>query len=434
MYFWKNNKQNKQTIMKKLYTYLIAFMAMTGLASNANAQADLAAMSDKYTADEMQGGYMLSVYFQNVGDALYNDAIKVTLGIYNLDGTLVMNASANISASNIEPGSDAAIGAYIHKDTPPYNTYLTPGSVYNIKCSLIDSPDGNAANDVAWLMDGTSKFEFHYYPGETPDNGGNTGGGDEFDYEEVDGTGTVNGVDLTFSEGTYTAAYVDGTALRVMFYYLNKGKSDFTGKVPMDLVIMNESGDEIASSDLTEMTTTEDKVIGEGNTKWDNYGLTLSSLDGLPDGKYKLGFRIKNVAEDVDDSNNEYTFLTKDSEELVLTKTGASYVSNGTEIDMDGATGGTTGVKLVGVDDSGLNIFPNPVIENATLEFALANNSNVSLEIYNAIGELVQVVENAVLSAGTHTYQINTAQLNRGMYFYVLKTNEGRVAKRFVKQ
>ena len=64
--------------------------------------------------------------------------------------------------------------------------------------------------------------------------------------------------------------------------------------------------------------------------------------------------------------------------------------------------------------------FPNPFNPTTKISFNLPVNSNVSLEIYNLVGEKVKDVYNGALEAGSHTYEVNGSDLSSGIYVYRL--------------
>ncbi len=49
---------------------------------------------------------------------------------------------------------------------------------------------------------------------------------------------------------------------------------------------------------------------------------------------------------------------------------------------------------------------------------------NVSLKVYNLLGQQVRSLVNGVMEAGTHTINFNASGLNSGLYFYKLETGE----------
>lgn len=64
--------------------------------------------------------------------------------------------------------------------------------------------------------------------------------------------------------------------------------------------------------------------------------------------------------------------------------------------------------------------YPNPFNPVTNIEFSIANTSNVSLVIYNSLGQEVSQLVNQELKTGTYKYDFNAANLPSGAYFYRL--------------
>lgn len=69
--------------------------------------------------------------------------------------------------------------------------------------------------------------------------------------------------------------------------------------------------------------------------------------------------------------------------------------------------------------------YPNPFNPSTNIKFSLGETGTVSLTIYNSLGQEVQsVVNNEILSAGSHERIVNMSNLSSGVYFYSLKQND----------
>lgn len=86
----------------------------------------------------------------------------------------------------------------------------------------------------------------------------------------------------------------------------------------------------------------------------------------------------------------------------------------------------------IGVNPIGSNIpkeyalhqnYPNPFNPQTTIKFDLAKASNVKLEVFNSIGQLVQTIYNGFKPAGYYEATFNAANLTSGIYFYRLTTD-----------
>lgn len=72
------------------------------------------------------------------------------------------------------------------------------------------------------------------------------------------------------------------------------------------------------------------------------------------------------------------------------------------------------------------NNYPNPFNPSTTIKFAIPAESFVNLEIFNTLGERIEVITNELLKAGYYTYNFNASNLSSGVYFYKIsaKSND----------
>ena len=79
------------------------------------------------------------------------------------------------------------------------------------------------------------------------------------------------------------------------------------------------------------------------------------------------------------------------------------------------------------------NNYPNPFNPSTNISFSLSKEGNVSLKVYNVVGQLVKtVVDNANLSKGEHQYIVNMDNLATGVYFYTLRQGNNVITKKMV--
>jgi formylglycine-generating enzyme required for sulfatase activity len=63
--------------------------------------------------------------------------------------------------------------------------------------------------------------------------------------------------------------------------------------------------------------------------------------------------------------------------------------------------------------------YPNPFNPGTVIKFDLPKSANVTLSIYNMLGEkITELISGETLSAGTHSARFNAAGLSSGIYFY----------------
>ena len=67
--------------------------------------------------------------------------------------------------------------------------------------------------------------------------------------------------------------------------------------------------------------------------------------------------------------------------------------------------------------------YPNPFNPVTNISFALPIKSNVSLEIYNLIGQKVMTVVQGSFEEGTYSYTVDASNLSSGIYVYTLSVS-----------
>ncbi len=67
--------------------------------------------------------------------------------------------------------------------------------------------------------------------------------------------------------------------------------------------------------------------------------------------------------------------------------------------------------------------FPNPFSHTTTINFSLKEDANIEIDIYNSLGQIVSKQINSKFSAGKHSIAISAADLQNGIYNYVVKFN-----------
>lgn len=79
--------------------------------------------------------------------------------------------------------------------------------------------------------------------------------------------------------------------------------------------------------------------------------------------------------------------------------------------------------KVQNISELGVSVYPNPVSATSTVDFAVAENGNVTLKLYNEMGAEIMTLVNAEFNAGTYTASLNAANLSTGSY--ILKLTNG---------
>lgn len=89
-------------------------------------------------------------------------------------------------------------------------------------------------------------------------------------------------------------------------------------------------------------------------------------------------------------------------------------------------------VPETGLENSLAQNYPNPFKAETRIDYHLASESSVSLEIRDITGKLVQLIEEGAQPAGRHSITIRKANLDTGIYFYTLKAGASGMTRRMV--
>lgn len=76
--------------------------------------------------------------------------------------------------------------------------------------------------------------------------------------------------------------------------------------------------------------------------------------------------------------------------------------------------------------------YPNPFNPATKISFALPRESNVTLKIYNVLGQEVETLVNKVMPAGYHSVDFNADNLPSGMYVYRIETENFVQSKKMI--
>ncbi|NCV27965.1 MAG: T9SS C-terminal target domain-containing protein, partial [Nitrosomonadales bacterium] len=75
--------------------------------------------------------------------------------------------------------------------------------------------------------------------------------------------------------------------------------------------------------------------------------------------------------------------------------------------------------------------YPNPFNPSTQIEFYLPYAGELSLEVYNLLGQKVATVTNGLYSSGTHSVTFDASALSSGVYVYTLKSGQHMHSRKF---
>lgn len=80
-----------------------------------------------------------------------------------------------------------------------------------------------------------------------------------------------------------------------------------------------------------------------------------------------------------------------------------------------------------------LQLFPNPTLAIATLDFDLEKNENIKVEIFNVAGQLLSTPFFGKKSIGNHQLELDVSNISQGIYFCKIKIGEQVQVLKFIK-
>lgn len=92
-----------------------------------------------------------------------------------------------------------------------------------------------------------------------------------------------------------------------------------------------------------------------------------------------------------------------------------------------------TNIETIDANTLNISVYPNPIVELATLKFDNPGNEKVQVRILNGTGQVVRS-QFITTSNGMNEAQLDVADLTQGMYFVTLYTQQGNFTKTLVKQ
>jgi hypothetical protein len=127
--------------------------------------------------------------------------------------------------------------------------------------------------------------------------------------------------------------------------------------------------------------------------------------------KYPLTLRVENINIKLQDETGELINVKlRSGEELVINDESITKLAAEAEIIPD--------------EYSLEQNYPNPFNPSTTIEFSLPEDvNNVTLNIYNSLGEKVSELVNTNLQAGRYSYNWDAKNFASGIYIYELRTN-----------
>jgi len=76
--------------------------------------------------------------------------------------------------------------------------------------------------------------------------------------------------------------------------------------------------------------------------------------------------------------------------------------------------------------------YPNPFNPTTNIEFSLPKSGNVSLKVYNVLGQEVAKIFEGFKNAGSYKVDFNASKLASGVYLYKMESGSFSVSKKLI--
>ena len=159
------------------------------------------------------------------------------------------------------------------------------------------------------------------------------------------------------------------------------------------------------------------KLIWNTKTEVNNFGFNVERR--IKDGEWnKIGFVEGNGNSN---SPKSYNFTDKD-----LFAGGSKFEYRLKQIDNDGQFeySDVVEVEIMPTEYELSQNYPNPFNPSTTIRFSLPTETNLKINIYNMLGEVVETLAEGNYEAGFHKVTFNASNLPSGAYIYRIESSE----------
>jgi len=91
----------------------------------------------------------------------------------------------------------------------------------------------------------------------------------------------------------------------------------------------------------------------------------------------------------------------------------------------------TTGITVNDMLTS-ISIYPNPITNKADIAFNLAIDADITIVMYNLLGETVFSNSLGEMNQGAHSIKLDAQNLNAGIYFISLNAGSNKITKKVI--
>jgi hypothetical protein len=258
----------------------------------------------------------------------------------------------------------------------------------------------------------------------------------------------------------YSGSYTQATSIDATKAYWIKTSSAGTITISCSNVVLKENNElekisentnEFSQIEITDGTNSSQTLYFggklEGNVERESYSMPPVPPAGGFDARLEDDYRLtENDEAVIQIQAREYpvrikiTNLKNGAEYKLVEisngqETGSHRVVNGEEIIISDGTVNKLRIEKEGEIPTAYNLeqnYPNPFNPATTIKFEIPEVSEVTLTIYNTLGQKVEEIVNTTLEAGRYSYQWKAEKLASGIYIYELRTDNFISVKKMI--
>jgi len=313
------------------------------------------------------------------GGAVTNDASYLMLGHDNGLNKATAASNAEVPAAGALGTNGYVVNSRLAREWKVTNTNFTDN--YTIKISVIDQSKITDFSDLCLLID------------------------DDGDFTNCNILAANEGI--TFESGSIVIKGLGVASIAAgATKFITIGTKKTTSTLPVELISFSAS----SKGEYNELTWVTGAEINN------DYFSIQKSDDGV--NWEQIGTEAGN--------GNSYSELTYSFQDYELCNNVCYYRLE--QFDFDGKSKLSAAVVLEHVEKANinLNIYPNPVLLNTTVEFAAPSTGMYNMSIISVNGQSVYEAK-VVCAEGENDFQIKTSQLAPGMYHLVIRDDTGEL-------
>jgi len=249
-------------------------------------------------------------------------------------------------------------------------------------------------------------------------NGTDPNSSDVLTYSVVNPTTLPAGAALTGNVFTWTPTYDQGRALAWPFTFKVADQGGLSATKVIDITVVNVNRAPVFTTTLPVPTIVP--VHKAPNPVYYRFQYVATDPDGqaltysLTAGTANMSITTDGMfswSPTLDQAGKSYNVTVQVTDGSLTAATSAVITASSTITAVEDLDGVPTEFSL-------MQNYPNPFNPTTTIRFALPNESNVRLTVFNILGQEVAALFEGHLNAGNHKVEFDASKLNSGMYLY----------------